>query len=316
MRLAYLLVIMPLFAAVDGVVVNGATGAPLAGVNVTLVQPTERGMEPLGKAVTDAAGAFSMDKDPAATAPILLQASYAGVTYTKMVPPKQSRTGVRVEVFDSSAKREGIAVDRHGILLEPAGDKLAVREFVFVNNTSKTTYLDPQNGTYKFWAPDDARIEISVTAQGGMAVKRPAKKLAAANTWTLDYPMRPGQTQLEIGYESAKPDSFSGNVLHKEGETRLIVPKGLALKGDGLEEFAPEPRTQASIYGVKNGPFAVAITGKAAPPAEQSAGSADDSGAPEVSPGRPRIYDRLWWIIGITASILVLGLYSLAIRTK
>ena len=310
--IALLVLALPLLAAVNGVVLNVTSGKPQAGVTVTLVQPSERGMDAVGTDVSAATGVFSIDKDPVVGKPLLLQAVYAGVTYTKALNPGKS-TGVQLDVFESSSKPVGIAVDRHGILLEPVEGKLAVREFVFVNNTSKTTYVDPQNGSYRFWAPDAAKIEISLTTQGGMPVKRAAKKTGAANTWTVDYPIRPGQTQIEISYESAKFDGFTGNILHKEGETRLIVPKGLGLKGDGLEEFAPEPRTQASIYGVKNGPFTVSITGKAAPP---SAEGKEESGAPEVLPGRPRIYDRLYWILGITAAILLLGLYSLSTRTK
>lgn len=300
---------LPLMAAVDGIVMNGTTGKPQEGVPVILIQPSEKGMQPLGKAVSDAAGKFAVDKDAVPTAPILLQATYKGVAYTKTVPMGQPTTGMNVEVFESTNKREGVAVDRHGILLEPAEGKLSVREFVFVNNTSKTTFLDPAEGSYRFWAPDAAKVEVTLTSQGGMPVKREPVKAGSANTWKVDYPMRPGQTQIEISYETAKADTFTGNVLHKEGETRLIVPKGLALKGDGLEEFAPEPRTQAAIYGVKNGPFSVAISGRAEPPAERAS---EDTGAPEISPGRPRIYSRLYWILGITGAILCLGLYTLA----
>ena len=318
MRTAFLaLLSLPLIAAVDGIVTNATTGQPQVGVSITLVQAGQGGMQPLGKTVSAANGAFSFDKEAAAGTTLLLQSTHAGVTYTKMVQPGLPSKGVKVEVFESSTEPTGVAVNRHGILLEPAGGKLAVREFVFVDNTSKVTFFDPQAGTYRFWAPDDAKIEVSLTTQGGMPVIRPAKKVAA-NTWTVDYPMRPGQTQIEISYPYAKADGFSGNILHKEGETRLIVPKGLSLKGTGLEEFAPEPRTQAAIYGIKNGPFTVALSGTAeARQPEQAAGggaAGDESGAPEVVPARPRIYDKLYPTVGIIAAILLLGLYSLARR--
>jgi hypothetical protein len=301
-------------AAVDGVVNNLTTGKPQAGVVVTLVEAGQGGMKPAGNTVSNASGAFRFDKEATVGNAFLLQSTYAGVTYTKMLQPGAPSTEVKLEVYEVSAKPSGVAVNRHGILLEPAEGKLAVREFVFVDNTSKITYFDPQGGTYRFWAPDDAKIEVSLTTQGGMPVTRPARKVAA-NTWSVDYPIRPGQTQIEISYPYAKADTFSGNILHKEGETRLIVPKGLSLKGDGLEEYAPEPRTQAAIYGVKNGPFTVTLAGSAeARQPERAEGGGEDSGAPEVAPGRPRIYDRLYPIVGITAAILLLGLYSLAGR--
>lgn len=294
-------------AAVSGSVVNGTSGKPQAGLAVTLIQASAKGMEPVGKATTNAAGEFSFDKQPTAGAPFLLQAVYQGVTYSKGVAPGQPATGIALEVFETTNKPANIAVDRHGILLEPVEGKLAVREFVFVNNTGKATYSDPAAGTYRFWAPDDAKINVSLTTAGGMPVTRPATKAGGAGAWKVDYPLRPGQTQIEVSYEVPKTDTFAGNILHKEGETRLIVPKGFALQGQGLEEFAPEPRTQAAIYGVKNGPFSVTITGKAAPVERE-----EDSGAPEVGPGRPRIYSKMTWILGLMGGILLVGIYSLA----
>ncbi len=319
----FFLTVFPIMAAVDGIATNVTTGKPQPGVVVTLVEAGQGGMKPAGNTVTSASGSFSFDKEAAVGSAFLLQSTYNGVTYTKMLQPGSPSTGVKLEVFEVSAtKPSGVAVNRHGILLEPTDGKLMIREFVFVDNTSNVTYFDAKGGTYRFWAPDDAKIEVSLTTQGGMPVTRPAKK-AAANTWTVDYPIRPGQTQIEISYPYAKADTFSGNVLHKEGETRLIVPKGFSLKGEGLEEYAPEPRTQAAIYGIKNGPFTVTLAGAAAAASQSEpaasgggggGGGGEDSGAPEVAPGRPRIYDRLYLIVGITAAILLLGLYSLAGR--
>lgn len=319
-RLAVLLLglLLPLsaVAAISGVATNATTGKPQAELPLILVQPGEQGMRPVGTARTNAQGEFSFDAEPPANGPLLVQALYKGVTYTKSIAPGQPRTGVAVDVFEVSNKGEGVVVDRHGILIEPMENALAIREFVFVNNTSRTTYADPASGTYRFWAPDNAKIDVTVTTQGGMPVKREAVKTGAANTWKIDYPMRPGQTQLEIGYEAPKGAKFSGNILHKNGETRLIVPRGLTLKGEGLTEFAPEPRTQAAIYGVPNGPFTVEILGKAQPPAQAEAAEEAGGGSPEVLPTRPRIYSKLYWIVGLTAAILALGLYSLASKTK
>ena len=302
------LAVLPLSAAVEGIVTNATTGKPQAGVPVVLVQPSEKGMQQLGTATSDASGAFKIDKDPQAGGPILLQSTYKKVTYSKMIAPGQPSKGVPVEVFEAGTGREGVGVDRHGILFEPTEGKIIIREFVFIDNKSKVTYFDPDNGTYSFWAPADANIDVSITTQGGMPVKRPAEKAGTANVFKIAYPMRPGQTQIELTYEVPKADpmTVSGNVLHKDGEARLIVPKGYALSGDGLEQFAPEPRTQSAIYGVKPGPFKVTISGKA------EAVQEEDPGQPEVAAARPRIYTRLPWILGLAGAMLALGLYQLS----
>ncbi len=86
----------------DGVVVNGTTGKPQPNVIVSLVQPSQGGMQTLGSTKTDADGKFHIDKE--AQGPQLVQAFYAGVQYNKMVFPGAPATGIQVDVFDSSNK--------------------------------------------------------------------------------------------------------------------------------------------------------------------------------------------------------------------
>jgi len=52
-------------------------------------------------------------------------------------------------------------------------------------------------------------------------------------------------------------------------------------------------------------------TGILAPPA-QSEGSGDDNGQPQVQEVRPRIYESMYWILGMAFAILGLGSVLLA----
>src|SRR5580692_12193225 len=77
-----LLTIPSLFGAVEGVVINGTTGQPQSGVAVNLVHPSaDQGMQTLGTATSDAAGAFKIDQ-PLPSPPALLQGTYQLATYT------------------------------------------------------------------------------------------------------------------------------------------------------------------------------------------------------------------------------------------
>ena len=300
-------------AAITGTVVNGTNGRPQAGVVIKLVQPSQTGMEQLGSATSADDGTFSFDANPLGPNPVLFQATYQTVAYATLLRPKEPTTGVRILVYDSSAKRDAVVVDRHGILLEPSDKLLQVREFIFLNNTGKTSYADPANGTYRFVVPKDAeKLTVAITPPNSMPVTRPAEKTADAKIRKISFPIRPGQTQIEIEYTVPLTDPlmFSGEILHKDGETRLIVPRGLALEGAGLEQFAPEPKTQSPIYGVKPGAFTVKIVGKAAPPEPEE----PDSGSPETKAHRPRVYDRYWWIMGLGLAIMVLALFVMASR--
>ena len=300
-------------AAITGTVINGTTGKPQAGVSINLVQPGQQGMQQLGSTTSAGDGTFSFEASPAGPNPVLFQSTYQTVTYSTLLQEKQPRTGVQILVYDSSAKRDAIAVDRHGILFEPSDKQLTVREFVFLNNGGKTSYADAVNGTYRFFVPIEAeKVNVSITPPNSMPVVRPAEKTADAKIRKISFPIRPGQTQIEIEYgvPLTDPLMFTGEILHKDGETRLIVPRGLALEGEGLERFAPEPRTQSPIYGVKPGTFTVKIVGKTAPPEAED----PDSKSPDTTAHRPRVYDRYWWIMGLGLAIMTLALFVMAIR--
>jgi hypothetical protein len=300
-------------ATISGTVINGTTGKPQSGVAINLVQPSQKGMQQLGTATSSADGTFSFDANPSGPGPVLLQSTYQTVTYSTLLQPNQPRTGVQALVYDSSGKRDAIAVDRHGILLEPAENQLMVREFIFLNNNSKTTYADNVTGTYRFFIPKEVeKVGVTITPPNSMPIQRPAEKTSEANVQKITFPIRPGQTQIELEYAEplTDPMTFSGDILHTDGETRLIVPRGLSLEGEGLEQFAPEPRTQSPIFKIKPGPFTVKIVGRAVPQEPED----PDERSPAVQAHRPRIYDRYAWIMGLGLAIMTLSLLAMANR--
>ena len=74
---------------------------------------------------------------------------------------------------------------------------------------------------------------------------------------------------------------LAGKVVSKDENTYLIVPNGVTLKGDGLNDLGAEPRTQAHIFGLTGAAYKVQLTGAvAAAPADASGGdqAADESG--------------------------------------
>ena len=89
-----------------------------------------------------------------------------------------------------------------------------------------------------------------------------------------------------------------------------MVPSGVTAKSDDLELVGQEPKTQASIYRIKNASFKVEVDGIGT--LQQSEGSADDSGQPQVQEVKPRIYESLYWILGMAFAILGLGSVLLA----
>ena len=190
-----------LLAAVDGVVLNGTTGKPQPDVVVSLVQPSQAGMQTIGSAKSDAAGKFNIDK-PYPPGPILLQGLHAGVTYTEMIPPGSPSTGLTLRVYEATTNAESGKVAQHMILIEPGPANLAISETFLCENQTQQTYSDPSKGSVQFYVPDAARgkIQVTVTAPNGMPISRPADKTKRPGVYKVDYPLKPGETRFDVAY--------------------------------------------------------------------------------------------------------------------
>jgi hypothetical protein len=302
-----LLVALPALAAVDGVVINSTTGKPQPNTVITMVQPTQAGMQALGSTKTDAEGKFSFDKD--VQGPTLLQALHAGVLYNKMIVPGTPTSGLQVQVFDSTNKPVA-KVSQHFIVLQPGASEMAVSEGILYQGDPSVTYNDAANGSFRFYLPAEANGKVSVTinAPGGMPIQRPAEKTKEPNVYKVDYPIRPGETRFDLNYvvPVTNPLIFSGKILHSEGASDLVAPNGVTLKGDNIELAGQEPKTLASIYQIKGASYKVEVEGTGS--LQPGGGSSDeDNGMPTIQEVKPRIYDRLYWILGMAFGILGLG---------
>jgi len=153
---------------------------------------------------------------------------------------------------------------------------------------------------------------VNVTAPGGMPVTRSAEPTGQKNVYSVDYPIKPGETRFDLTFAlpATNPMVISGKILHQEGATRLAVPPGVTLKSDNLTPLGEEPQTKASIYDLKGKDYKIEIEGTGSLGSATPA-SDEDSGAPKIEEIQPRIYDKLPWILGISLGILGLGLFLL-----
>jgi hypothetical protein len=311
--LVTLLSTLPAFSAVDGTVVNQTSGKPQANVILQLLQPTQAGMQTLATTKTDAAGKFLFDRDLAG--PTLVQAIYQGVLYNKMIVPGTPSTGLDVAVFDSAKNPPGVKIIQHFILLQSAGADLNVNESYIYRDDSKLTFNDPANGTLHFYVMPEARdLHVVIQGPGGMPIRRDAGKTKDPNIYKVDYAVKPGETRFDVNYvvPAATPLILSGKIVQKEESTDLVAPVGMTVKGDNLDNLGQEPKSQATIYKVKGSSYKVEIEGsgsmQAAGAASPPQGNAqEDTGMPELHAVNPRIYDRVFWILGLTAGVLLLA---------
>ena len=299
---------LPALAGVDGTVVNKTTGKPQANVILQLLQPSQQGLQTIGSARTDAAGAFHFDQEP--PGPKLVQAIYAGVLYTHMIPPGTPTSGVEVPIYDVTKDRSAARVAEHMIVLQPGSGELAVTEtFVYQNDGTKT-FNDASAGTARFLTVGDLKQApgVSITPPGGLPITRPTQADKAKNSYHVDYPVMPGETRFDVSYTvpASDPLEVAGKNLETTAPLRLVVPNGVTLAGGNLDMIGQEPTTQAAIYNVKGNEFKVRVSGSGTL-AQNNAPTQDDSGAPQIQEATPRLYDRMGWILGITFGILLLG---------
>jgi hypothetical protein len=286
---------------------------------VMLIQPTQAGMKNLGTTKTDAQGHFSFDSNDDA-GPRLVQAVFEGVDYNHMVPPGMPSTGLQIPVFDSTKKEGTAKVTQHFIVLQPGDKDMTVSEGLLYVGDPNLTYNDPVNGSVRFYVPPDAQGlgNVTVNPAGGMPIQRPALKTKEPDIYKVDYPVRPGETRFDINYTvpMASPMVFTDKEIHPEAAANLVVPNGVTVKSDDLELAGTEPKTQASIYRIKNASFSgfkVEVQGTGLlQDQSQSQGSGDDSGQPQVEEVKPRIYESMYWILGMAFAILGLGSVLLA----
>jgi len=308
-----LLVCASAFAAVDGTVINGTTGKPAANTIVSLVQPGPGGMQTLASVKSDAQGAFRIDKS--VQGPQLVQALYSGVLYNKVLMPGAPSTGLEVIVFDSTGKSGVAKVSQHFIVLQPSAKDMSVSEGILYQGDPKLTFNDAANGTLHFYLPPEAKgiVSVTINAPGGMPIQRPAEKTNQPNVYKVSYPIKPGETRFDLSYliPSATPLTFAGKILHHEGSSDLVVPNGVTIKGDNLDLAGQEPKTQASIYHIKGTSFKVEVTGTGSLRQPEAPAADDDSGAPTIEQVKPRIYEQLYLILGMTFTILALGSFLL-----
>ena len=308
-------------AAIDGTVVNRTTSKPAAGVSVTLVKPGQNGMQTLGTTTTDAAGRFVFERDQPGGGPQLLQATYSGVNYNKLMTPNIPTSSVVLDVYEATKSPAVAQIAQRMMLIEPSISQIAVSETVVVENNSKTTYNNDDRGGLLFFLPPAANGQSRVNVQGpqGMPLPRAAEKTAEKDVFKVDFPIKPGQTEFEVSYvlPAGSPFTLRGKVVAVEGmragPVRLIAPPGVTLAGSDLQKVGIEPKTQATIYTVvaaNNYSAEISGTGTLRQ-ADTETAAADNSDQPQVTQGQPRIYRHMSWLVALAFATLGVGLVVL-----
>jgi len=292
-----------LYGAVEGVVLNRTLNRPQPNVIVTLYQPGPGGMKPLATARTSESGTFRFEEE--LQGPGVVQAIYQGVLYSQMAPASPGQR-LELEVYEATDDPSIVRLAQHMMLFEPINEILHVSESLVFENTSNRALRNARRLTRLYLPPDrSGEPRVSITGPQGVPVERPLLPTGQENVYELDYPLRPGETRVDLTYvvKLGPNRTFQGKLLHGvETPLRLVAPAGVTLSGEGLTRLGQEPQTQATVYEIRARQFAVTITGSGSLRLAET----PESQGPGVQEIPPRLYRRV-------GAILALAFLSLAL---
>ena len=218
---------------------NRTTGRPAAGSKVTLLQ---QGMTELASGTTDAKGNFSIDAPSAG--PYLLRVMQDGASYYE---PATEGTPVNVDVYSAGAHVVGVTTE---VLMlraqtDPSGAVLNVTEDFVVKNASKPAMTQFSKAPFNVYLPEGAVVEATAAkGPNGMPTAEELKPQAEKGLYSVMFPIKPGETQIEIAYHIPYTGNLKVN-LKMAGQVDMFavsLPKSDEVRSDGWEVYSGEWR--------------------------------------------------------------------------
>jgi hypothetical protein len=308
-----------LAGTVHGSVINRTTGKPVPNTDVDLLSPTQ-GMALLASVKTDAQGQFTATNDAIGAGPVLLRATYQGVSFNAFLPP--GRPQVDVEVFDVTKDPKTIAPSSHVIIFQPRDGKLIGAEEYNVKNSSQppVAYFRTE-GNFEFAIPDKAALQnVTATSSLGMDVRQ-ASIDKGKGLYAIAYAFRPGETNIRLSYELpylGNSASLKLPAVYPGVRMLLVAPPGVTLTGDGINPAGQEQGMNVFLHEAlpAKGALSVSVSGIGSPQAAEAADAQDQqqgqegnsrTQGPQVDVAPPRIDDLKWPMLFGLVALFTLG---------
>ncbi len=295
--LALILSAFPLMGAeIHCRVINGTTMHPCSPESAVVLKLVE-GMQEI-QALRNPGPTFSFKNLPA-DQQYLLQITYQSVRYNFAIAFGQSESiDKEITVYNVADDDSHIMITIPSLLVSLEYGRMKIHLMCDVRNDGTTVYSGGAAGTFKFSLPDGFSVVESATAtSAGMPTHQRIVKLPGDPSYAMDYPIRPGNTQIELEYSA----SFSGgfdyhqkfyypvvqtNVFMKPSSVsvRSIMMHKVGEKEEGSAAYVSGPIAKgASLDFSLNGTAAVAG-------ASQEADKTAAESGPRVEEQPPSLY--------------------------
>lgn len=307
-----------LAGSVSGVVRNGTTGRPAAGVDVILLE-LQGGMETVANTKTDGQGRYRLDNPAIGQQPMLLRAIYRGVTFHQPLSPGKDTADV--EVFDSTSNSNAIRVSSRLIVFQPNGSNLLVgEEYTIQNQTKPPESYYKADGDFDFVVAEGGELsQVSSWGPSGMPVVQGTIN-RGNRRYAIAFAFHPGENGVRVSYQlpyNSNQTSVRLASPYAAQRVLLVVPPTMQVSSPGFQPAGTEQgyNVYARDAIAAGATLDVSVSGTAPPPTASDQQSQDqangrDSGVPvQALPGR---LDNLKWVIvGGFASLFLLGMLFL-----
>jgi hypothetical protein len=277
-----------LAGTVHGSVVNRTTGKPVPNTDVDLLSPTQ-GMALLASVKSDAQGQFTATNDAIGAGPVLVRATYQGVSFNAFLPP--GRPQVDVEVFDVTKDPKTIFPSSHVVIFQPRDGKLiGAEEYNVKNNSNPPVAYFRTEGNFEFAIPEKAALQ-HVTATGSLGMDVPQASIEKGKgLYAIAYAFHPGETNIRLSYELPYPGNSATLKLpavYAGVRMLLVAPPGVTLTGTGISAAGQEQGMNVFLHEAlaARGALTVSISGVGSP---QAAETADGQGQQQRQEGNSR----------------------------
>ncbi len=276
-----------LAATITGTVTNRTTNRPAAGDQVTLLQ---QGMTELAQATTDAKGQFSLEAPGAG--PYLLRVTHDLAAYYEAATPGQP---VNVDVYSAGAQVAGVTTE---VLMlraqtDASGANLNVTEDFVVKNASTPPMTQYSKSPFNLYLPEGAVVEATAAkGPNGMPTAEELKPQSEKGLYSVMFPIKPGETQIEIAYHLP----YTGNLkvdLKMAGPIEMFavsLPKSMTFTPGPDGRFIPAngdvSATTFLARGVKAGQsMGFSISGSGQLPRDTQGSDQSGQGQPGAAGG-------------------------------
>jgi hypothetical protein len=323
-------------ATIQGSVVNGTTNKPAAGDTVALIR-MQQGMQVAGMTTTDSAGRYTLpvnDSDPIH----LVRVTHQGANYFQAAQPGAKT--IDVKVYDVAQQVAGVSTEADLTWMEADGNTLQAMEIFIVKNDSSPPKTQLGPAPYPFYLPKGAEIlSAAALAPGSMPIKTSPARLQAPGGYSFTFPIRPGETRLQVAYRMPYTGAFEFQPRFGASVKNfaVVLPKSMSFSAKPATAFRSvnaDPSVQT--YLAKNVTPAARLTfrieGTGQLPQQSDTGAGDSAQAqrapasPEAAArqdaidntrpgiglgvpiGTPSPLDKYkWWILSAVVILLVVG---------